>query len=76
VENVARLGPVKALTGPVSRGDVTTLRLHSEALRTLPSDLRRLHRILALRSTALALEAGTIDPEMAVRLARLLSSLP
>jgi predicted short-subunit dehydrogenase-like oxidoreductase (DUF2520 family) len=76
VENVARLGPVKALTGPVSRGDVTTLRLHSEALRALPSDLRRLHRILALRSTALALEAGTIDPEMAVRLARLLSSLP
>jgi predicted short-subunit dehydrogenase-like oxidoreductase (DUF2520 family) len=76
VDNVARLGPVKALTGPVSRGDVTTLRLHGEALRTLPADLRRLHRTLALRSTALALEAGTIDAEMAVRLARLLSSLP
>lgn len=76
VENVARLGPVKALTGPVSRGDVTTLRLHAEALRTLPPDLRRLHRILALRSTALALEAKTITPETAVQLARLLSALP
>lgn len=76
VENVARLGPVKALTGPVSRGDVTTLRLHGEALRTLPPDLRRLHRILALRSTALALEARTITPETAVQLARLLSALP
>jgi predicted short-subunit dehydrogenase-like oxidoreductase (DUF2520 family) len=76
VENVGRLGPVKALTGPVSRGDVTTLRLHGEALRTLPPDLRRLHRTLALRATALALEARTINPEMAVRLARLLSSLP
>ena len=76
VENVSRLGPVKALTGPVSRGDVTTLRLHAEALRTLPPDLRRLHRILALRSTALALEARTITPEAAVQLARLLSALP
>jgi len=76
VENVARLGPVKALTGPVSRGDISTLRLHGEALRTLPPDLRRLHRILALRSTALALEARTITPETAVQLARLLSALP
>ena len=76
LENVVRLGPVKALTGPVSRGDITTLRLHSEALRTLPSDLRRVHRILALRATALAVEARTINAETALRLARLLSSLP
>jgi predicted short-subunit dehydrogenase-like oxidoreductase (DUF2520 family) len=76
VENVARLGPVKALTGPVSRGDIATLRLHSDALRTLPADLRRLHRILALRSSGLALQARTITPEMAGRIARLLSTLP
>jgi predicted short-subunit dehydrogenase-like oxidoreductase (DUF2520 family) len=76
VDNVARLGPVKALTGPVSRGDLTTLRLHGETLRSLPPDLRRLHRILALRSTALALEARTITPEVAVQLARLLGSQP
>ena len=76
VENVVRLGPVRALTGPVSRGDVTTLRLHSEALRGLPADLRKIHRLLALRSTALALEARTITPEVAVRLARLVGSLP
>jgi predicted short-subunit dehydrogenase-like oxidoreductase (DUF2520 family) len=76
VENVARLGPVKALTGPVSRGDLTTLRLHAEALRLLPPDLRRLHRTLSLRATALALEARTITPELASRVAKLLNSLP
>ena len=76
IENVARLGPVKALTGPISRGDIATLRLHSDALRTLPADLRRLHRILALRSSGLALQARTITPEMAGRIARLLSTLP
>ena len=75
VENVARLGPAKALTGPVSRGDASTLRLHGEALRALPSDLRKVHRLLALRSTSLALEAGTITPETAAILERLLGSL-
>jgi predicted short-subunit dehydrogenase-like oxidoreductase (DUF2520 family) len=76
VENVSRLGPVRALTGPVSRGDLATLRLHGEALRTLPADVRRVHRVLALRSVGLALEAGTITPEVAARLTRLLGSLP
>lgn len=76
VENVSRLGPVRALTGPVSRGDLATLRLHGEALRTLPADVRRVHRVLALRSVGLALEAGTITPEVAARLTRLLGALP
>jgi predicted short-subunit dehydrogenase-like oxidoreductase (DUF2520 family) len=74
LQNVVRLGPAKALTGPVSRGDAGTLRLHGEALRTLPTDLRKLHRILALRSTSLALEAGSITLETALKLTRLLSS--
>jgi len=76
VDNVSNLGPVKALTGPISRGDVATLRLHSEALRTLPADVRRVHRILALRSTSLALQAGTITTEVAARMVRLLGTIP
>jgi predicted short-subunit dehydrogenase-like oxidoreductase (DUF2520 family) len=32
LENLGRLGPVRALTGPVSRGDVETVRLHLRAL--------------------------------------------
>lgn len=76
IDNIARLGPVKALTGPISRGDIATLRLHMDALRTLPADLRRLHRILALRSSILAQQAGTITPETAARIARLLGSIP
>jgi predicted short-subunit dehydrogenase-like oxidoreductase (DUF2520 family) len=76
LENVSRLGPARALTGPVSRGDLATLRLHGEALRALPADLRRLHRMLGQRSATLALEAGTITPETAARLSRILSTLP
>ena len=74
--NVERLGPVKALTGPVSRGDPGTLGLHRAALRGLPLDLRRAHRILSRRAVALALQARTITPELARRLLRLVASLP
>jgi len=76
IENVARLGTVRALTGPVSRGDLATLRLHAEALRMLPGDLRKLHRLLALRSVTLALEAGTITRDEATRLVRQFGSMP
>jgi len=76
LENVERLGPVKALTGPVSRGDVTTLRLHADPLRALPAEFRKLHRLLAVRSAGLAQKAGTISPDTAARLARLLRHLP
>jgi predicted short-subunit dehydrogenase-like oxidoreductase (DUF2520 family) len=76
VENVNRLGPVKALTGPVSRGDANTLRLHAEVLRTLPAEVRKLHRLLGVRSTGLAIKARTITPEVASSLIRLLGALP
>jgi len=32
IANIARLGPAKALTGPILRGDVATVRKHLEAL--------------------------------------------
>lgn len=76
LENVEKLGVVKALTGPVSRGDVATLRLHADPLRALPSEFRKLHRLLAVRSADLARQAATITPDMAARLARLLRNLP
>ncbi len=74
--NVERLGPVKALTGPVSRGDPGTLGLHRAALRGLPVDLRRAHQILSRRAVVLALQARTITPESARRLLRLVASFP
>jgi predicted short-subunit dehydrogenase-like oxidoreductase (DUF2520 family) len=55
LENLGRLGPVQALTGPVSRGDVETVRLH---LRTLEPRERALYASLGMEILALAGEAG------------------
>lgn len=55
LENLGRLGSVQALTGPVSRGDVETVRLH---LRVLEPRERALYAALGLEILSLAAENG------------------
>jgi predicted short-subunit dehydrogenase-like oxidoreductase (DUF2520 family) len=58
-------GPVAALTGPVRRGDVRTVRAH---LAVLTGAEGRLYRLLAAEALRLAREAG-LSPEAANRVA-------
>ena len=66
--NVARQPLAQALTGPVARGDVATVRRHLEALAGEP-DLDRLYRLLS--AELLRLDLGH-SPETAAQLAALL----
>jgi predicted short-subunit dehydrogenase-like oxidoreductase (DUF2520 family) len=68
VANTAALGPAAALTGPVSRGDVETLRRH---LERLSGDERELYSVLARSTLELARIRG-LDPRPATEIARLL----
>ena len=43
-ENIAALGPVRALTGPVERGDAATVARHLEALT---GDIRKIYLLLS-----------------------------
>jgi predicted short-subunit dehydrogenase-like oxidoreductase (DUF2520 family) len=74
LDNLERDGPERVLTGPLSRGDLDTLRRHLRHLRREPSSLRTLHRILALRAVELARSGARIDAATAGRLRRLLGS--
>jgi predicted short-subunit dehydrogenase-like oxidoreductase (DUF2520 family) len=55
LENLDRLGPIRALTGPVSRGDVETVKLH---LRTLEPRERALYASLGDEILKLAGDSG------------------
>jgi predicted short-subunit dehydrogenase-like oxidoreductase (DUF2520 family) len=55
LENLEELGPARALTGPVRRGDDGTIRAHLEALE--PED-RVLYAALGRAALELAREAG------------------
>lgn len=70
--NVARQPLARALTGPVARGDVATVRRHLAALEDEP-ELARLYR--ALSAELLRLELGH-SPEIARQLAALLHAEP
>lgn len=63
VDNAFDLGPTAALTGPIARGDVGTVRAQVEAVRAVDPELAEAFVALA-RVTASA--AGTTDEMMAV----------
>ncbi len=72
VENARRLGPAQALTGPVARGDVETVRQHLAAIEPVSSELAALYRLMGRRAVAIARGKGTLDAAAAGRLSRIL----
>lgn len=69
IENVARLGPDAALTGPIVRGDADTVRAHLDAL---PPDLIEVYLANARRTLARAVSSGRLDADGARRIAEAL----
>jgi predicted short-subunit dehydrogenase-like oxidoreductase (DUF2520 family) len=53
LENQELLGPRAAWTGPLSRGDLATIRLHWEALRELPQEFRDAYAAMSRLSARL-----------------------
>jgi predicted short-subunit dehydrogenase-like oxidoreductase (DUF2520 family) len=62
VDNLERLGPVQALTGPVVRGDGSTIAAHLSALNDWDKSVAHTYADLAEHLIDLASQQGT-DPE-------------
>jgi predicted short-subunit dehydrogenase-like oxidoreductase (DUF2520 family) len=58
LENVLRLGPQEALTGPISRGDTETVRRNLEGLSAVSQETRELYRAAGRRTLAIAKRRG------------------
>jgi predicted short-subunit dehydrogenase-like oxidoreductase (DUF2520 family) len=69
-ENVSAVAPSAALTGPVARGDVETVRAHLAALSDTPEVLQ-VYRVLSREAIPLA-ESGGADPLQLEQLRRAL----
>jgi predicted short-subunit dehydrogenase-like oxidoreductase (DUF2520 family) len=70
LDNIEKLGVIHALTGPIVRGDVDTVRLH---LAQLSAADRPLYCALGRETLSLACEAG-LSEERAAELAQLLAT--
>lgn len=72
VNNVNNLGPAKALTGPISRGDLATVKKHLVNLQDKKPDFLDLYRQLGLYTTDVALTKKSINCQQAEGLIKLL----
>ncbi len=70
VDNVLADGPEKALTGPIARGDIETIRRHLQAIDEL--EMKRLYRAAGQWTAGLARRKGTIDDAMAEAVRKIL----
>jgi predicted short-subunit dehydrogenase-like oxidoreductase (DUF2520 family) len=71
LDNFERLGPRVAWTGPLPRGDYTTIAAHAEAMRKFPREFRETYAVLS----RLAMTLFSPEPQKARRrLARALAA--
>lgn len=76
VDNVFRVGTVRALTGPVARGDATVVERELAALQGRDRHLATLYRELGRVALDLARSQGTADPRSLAQTARALREPP
>jgi predicted short-subunit dehydrogenase-like oxidoreductase (DUF2520 family) len=72
LHNVEVLGIPDALTGPIVRGDVQTVRGHLEAMKERAPELLGLYRQLARHTVVVAREKGSISDTVAEELTKLM----
>ena len=70
--SLGKLGPEAALTGPISRGDLATVRGHLAELDRIDPLAARIYRDLGQATLALAERAGRIDADRAKEIGKLL----
>ncbi|NLG83577.1 MAG: DUF2520 domain-containing protein, partial [Firmicutes bacterium] len=72
LDNLRTLGPEKALTGPISRADLGTVRTHLLRLAEHDEKVATVYRALGVATVALAQRAGRITNAEAGELLKLL----
>ena len=74
VDNVFRLGPVQALTGPIARGDHSVVEGECEALGRWDERIRRIYRDLGRVAVELSAAQGNAHPDALAKIGELLES--
>ncbi|MBI5779199.1 MAG: DUF2520 domain-containing protein [Planctomycetes bacterium] len=70
IKNIMTIGPASALTGPISRGDVLTIKNHLKAIRKNMRHYLPLYRELGRHTVWIALDKKSINKSQGRRLKR------
>ena len=71
--NIESAGIPDALTGPIMRGDLQTVRDHLEAMASRVPELLPLYRALARHTVTVARDKGSLGPDAAAEMLELLN---
>ena len=74
LNNVAEMGTVDSLTGPIARGDVSTVRRHMEMLKSMDEPIMSVYRTMGLYTVEMAVAKGSITEAKAVQIRDLLTN--
>lgn len=72
INNIGKVGPVAALTGPIARGDGSTIQGHLPALEKVGTEEHDLYSLLAKYTVGVAREKGSITQDQAKKLLNIL----
>jgi len=72
IKNINNIGLPNCLTGPIARGDLSTIEKHIFALKEKESSILKLYAELGLKTIPIALAKGTIDKKVGETLQTLL----
>jgi len=61
LHNIREIGPEKALTGPIARGDLPTIRAHLAKMKILLPELVSIYKQMGLYTAGLAVRKGTLE---------------
>ena len=73
IRNIESQGTVQSLTGPISRGDIGTLKKHLTAFNEKIPELDFLYRTLGLQAVDVGFKKGTLSPERVQEIKTLLT---
>jgi len=73
IQNIFEKGPQHSLSGPVARGDLSTLSAHLQALNSNP-ELETLYRQLGKKACHLAIKSGQLNEESAEKVMNLFNA--
>jgi len=76
LKNIGAKGIPQALTGPIARGDVETVKAHLKAIAACPAELATIYKVLGRHTVGLAKAKGTLTDEAAHELVSLLHGEP
>lgn len=74
IDNLQGIGFPDALTGPIARGDVDTVRIHLDALTASQPDIVASYAAMGKRTVELGLEKGTLSEDAARAISELLDA--